>query len=77
MRRNAATAAASGDNGSFPVIPTEAEPLGNPRGKLSEAKWRDLIMSARAERAKFGTARAVQRELCKLPKLALLSEPGN
>ncbi len=36
MRRNAASAAVSGDNGSFPVIPTEAE--------RSEAKWRDPIM---------------------------------
>jgi hypothetical protein len=43
MRRNAASAAAFEDNGSFPVIPTEAE--------RSEAKWRDLIMPLTKKRS--------------------------
>jgi hypothetical protein len=51
MRRNAATAAGSGDNGSFPVIPTEAEPLNFARGRLSEAKRRDPIMSLTKRRS--------------------------
>ena len=38
------------------VIPTEAEPLGSPRGKLSEAQWRDLFCCLGDKKRSLGYA---------------------